>query len=94
MTDKLVLRNIFSGVPKVNGSLKPEDKICVEFANYVRQVQLEGNTKKDFVWTHVANEFAGKKRPVFGMLQKAMGKVSGWPDHIFLWSGGCGAIEF
>lgn len=95
MTSKLLtLRNIFSAVPKLRGKLDPEDQICYEFADKLRDLQLDGETLKDFTWAHIANEFAGKSSPVFGMKLKAIGKVKGWPDYIFMWEGGCGAIEF
>ena len=90
----LVLRGIFSSIPKLRGELDPEDAICYEFAERVRYLQQEDLCRKEFVWTHIANEFAGKSKPVFGMKLKAVGKVSGWPDYNFLWSDGSGVIEF
>ena len=90
----LVLRGIFSAIPKLRGKLDPEDEICYEFAERVRYLQLEDLCRQDFIWTHIANEFAGKAKPLFGMKLKAVGKVSGWPDYNFLWHGGCGVIEF
>lgn len=90
----LVLRNIFSTIPKLRGKLDPEDEICYEFAERVRYLQLEDMCRKEFVWTHIANEFAGKSRPVFGMKLKAVGKVTGWPDYVFMSDDVGLAIEF
>lgn len=69
----------------------PEQRICIEFSNLLRVASFE--KRLNGVWFHVANEYSGQFRPVFGMLLKAMGKIAGVADYIFLWGNGCGCIE-
>jgi len=88
----MTMKKIFSSASSITVNLKPEDTICVEFANKLRKLQMKG--KPFFVWTHVANEFTGRSRPVFGMVRKAMGKVSGWPDYVFMAQDKCAGLEF
>lgn len=81
-------------VPKHKlGSLKlgEEDEICVKFAQYLRELTLEGYFP--YVWFHVPNQFA-QKSPLFGLKQSWMGRIAGIPDYIFLGDGDCFAIEF
>jgi hypothetical protein len=68
-----------------------ESAICVEFVNRLKDLTFDGILKA--VWLHVANEWIGEKRPLYGMLLGAMGKIAGCPDYVFLWNGGCGFIE-
>lgn len=86
------LHLLFAKVPRVGGNLKPEDKICVEFTKRL----IKATRFEDFpaVWFHVPNEFSGSKKPIFGMLQKAMGKVAGMSDYVFLWEDGNLCLEF
>lgn len=68
-----------------------EAAICVEFVNLLKDLTFDGLLKA--VWLHIANEWAGDRKPVYGMLLAAMGKIAGCPDYVFLWNGGCGFIE-
>tara|TARA_R110000851_G_scaffold301208_1_gene457536 strand:- start:1280 stop:1690 length:411 start_codon:yes stop_codon:yes gene_type:complete len=91
---KLILRGVFAGIPLKFQTTRPEDAICSEFAYKLREMQLSGEVKKDFAWTHVANESNGKVSYQAEMAEKALGKVAGWPDHMFVWSTGSFGIEF
>lgn len=75
-------------------SLKPEQAICVEFANEMRQLTLEN--KLPYVWFHVPNEFLPSKRVnySFDLKQKHMGKFSGTPDYCFIGADHSFFIEF
>jgi hypothetical protein len=64
-----------------NIKLKEEDAICVQFANYLREITLEKNFP--FIWFHVPNQFA-ISRPIFGLKQSWMGRIAGIPDYVFL----------
>jgi hypothetical protein len=75
-----------------SGKLKPEDLICTKFAAKLFALSIERKFK--CIWLHVPNEFAGDKRPVWGMVQRTIGKMIGAPDYVFLWPKGCGCIEF
>ena len=68
----------------VTSTLKPEQAMCVEFANTMRQMTLEG--KLPFIWYHIPNEFLPSKRVnySFDLKQKHMGKISGIPDYCFM----------
>lgn len=74
--------------------LKPEQAICVEFANTLRQLTLEN--KLSYVWFHIPNEFLPSTRVnySFERKQKHMGKISGVPDYCFMSSKDCFFIEF
>ncbi len=65
-------------------SLKEEQKICVEFANHMRQLTLTG--KFPYIWFHIANEFlpSARKNFSFDLKQKHMGKISGVSDYCFM----------
>jgi hypothetical protein len=66
-------------------TLKPEQKICVEFTNYLKEKTLKGNFP--FIWFHVPNEyFRGKVKAggYFGAIQTAMGRISGVADYCFI----------
>lgn len=80
--------------------LGPEDTEAYVFAQDLRVAVLEGRLKA--VWTHPANELAGlvvhtkgKPRvPVQVAIARALGLITGTADYLFLWRGGCCAIEF
>ncbi len=67
--------------PKVGGSLKPEDAICVEIGERCRGWTLKGRLRA--VWCHIANEYGGDDKPVYGALKTAMGRIPGAPDYLF-----------
>jgi len=75
-------------------SLKPEQAICVEFANSMRQLTLE--KKLPYIWFHIPNEFLPSTRVnySFELKQKHMGKFSGVPDYCFLSENDSFFIEF
>jgi hypothetical protein len=75
-------------------SLKDEQKMCVEFANEMRQLTLEG--KLPYVWFHVANEFLPSARVNYSFESKLkhMGKMAGVPDYCFLGEDDSFFIEF
>ncbi len=76
-------------------ALKPEQKICVEFTNYLKEKTLKGNFP--FIWFHIPNEFHRKKLNeggYFGSIQTAMGRISGAPDYCFISSHKSFFIEF
>lgn len=58
-----------------------EDRICIQFANYLRQLTLEGNLP--YIWFHVPNQF-GMYKPIFGLKQGWMGRIPGVPDFCFM----------
>ena len=89
----MICRELFGQMRRFGYTRNPEDDICMQFAMELRQLQMLGLTEA-FVWTHVANEWAGKNRWAFGAAQKAKGKISGWPDYIFMHTHGGLAIEF
>ena len=70
---------------------KGEAGICAEIASYLKAESLEG--RLPYVWFHVANEYAGQYRPVYGAKQTTLGKISGIPDYAFLGKDGCFFIE-
>ena len=61
--------------------LKPEDELCVAFANYLRELTLEHDFP--YLWFHVPNQIA-VSRPIFGLKQSWMGRIAGIPDYVFL----------
>lgn len=75
-------------------SLKEEQKMCVEFANELRKMTLEGSMH--YIWFHIANEFLPSARVnySFELKQKHMGKISGLPDYCFLSKDDSFFIEF
>jgi hypothetical protein len=75
-------------------SLKEEQKMCVEFANGLRQMTLEG--KLPYVWFHIANEFLPSKQTnySFELKLKHMGKLAGLADYCFVGKKGGFFIEF
>jgi len=80
--------------PISSALLKPEQKICVEFANSLRALTLEG--KLPYVWYHIPNEFlpSTTKNFTFELKQKHMGKIAGVPDYCFIGKGDSFFIEF
>jgi len=74
--------------------LKEEQRICVEFANEMRQRTLEG--RLPYVWFHVANEFLPSSRVNYSFESKLkqMGKMAGVPDYCFLGEKDSFFIEF
>lgn len=81
-------------------NLGPEDREAYGFANDLRTAVLEGRLKA--VWMHPANELAGMVQIVRGKprvppqiaLARALGLIRGASDYLFLWDGGCCAMEF
>lgn len=75
-------------------TLKAEQAMCVEFANTMRQMTLEG--KLPFIWYHIPNEFlpSARRNYSFELKQKHMGKISGVPDYCFLGKEKSFFIEF
>jgi len=75
-------------------SLKPEQSICVEFANSMRKLTLEKSLS--YIWFHIPNEFLPSSRVnySFELKQKHMGKISGVPDYCFLGKKDSFFIEF
>lgn len=71
---------------------KGEDAICLDFCGKLQR--LTRQDKFHCVWFHVVNEFAGGSKPLFGAKLKAMGKVAGAPDYIFMHQDGSFFIEF
>lgn len=71
-------------IPKRNlyVKLKEEDLMCVQFAAYVRQLSLEN--KLPYVWFHIPNQLSGTYKPIFGLKQSWMGRMSGIPDYCFM----------
>ncbi len=66
-------------------TLKPEQKICVEFTNYLKERTLKGDFP--FVWFHVPNEFYRGKVNAgghFGSILDAMGRIAGTADYCFV----------
>lgn len=70
--------------------LKPEEIICIEFADELRRLTI--SNRLNCCWMHVTNE--GKRGWLTAMISRAMGLIPGCPDYVFLWNGGCGVIEF
>lgn len=75
-------------------SLKAEQQMCVEFANHMRQLSLNGNLP--YIWFHIANEFIPTSRVNFSfdLKQKHMGKITGLPDYCFMSANDNFFIEF
>lgn len=70
--------------------LGPEDRLCIEFAQKLRELTLCGRLRA--VWLHVPNE--GKRSIWVGQLRRAMGMQTGCPDYLFLTPTGAYGIEF
>lgn len=83
------LRSIF--VPG-NFKIGPEAKECIKFSNACKAWGIQGQLKA--TWAHIPNENSNNKHKGFGMVQKAMGKIPGAPDYVFVGPEGSGWIEF
>ena len=72
--------------------LGPEDLLCIEFANILREKTLTGDLRA--VWSHPANELCyGHKTGVKAAIARAMGMHIGTPDYLFLSPWGSLALE-
>lgn len=71
-------------------TIGPEERICIDFADELRFKTLQGDFRA--VWLHIPNE--AKRHPITALILKAMGIMTGAPDYVFCWKGGCGFIEF
>lgn len=67
-------------------TLKPEEKLSVEIADFNRAATLDGRLKA--LWFHIPNE--GKRHPLVGLIMRAMGMLSGVADFCIF---GHGFIE-
>lgn len=75
-------------------TLKPEERLAVDFADALRAATLDGTLRA--VWTHPANEIAGRRSGLSRIryaIAKRMGLIDGAADYLFLWSDGSGALE-
>lgn len=74
--------------------LQPEDRVCIEFADKLREAALMGRLRATF--THIPHEVGGgaKNAALRYTLAKALGLVTGSADYVFVWEGGGGWIEF
>lgn len=81
--------------------LGPEDTAAYEFAQDLRVATLEGRLSA--IWTHPANELGGMVKkdkrgrvsvPLPIAIARALGLIRGVADYLFLWAGGCCAMEF
>jgi hypothetical protein len=74
--------------------LTDEDRICIEFADRLREAALMGRLRATF--THIPHEVGGgtKNAGLRYTLAKALGLITGSADYVFVWSGGGGWIEF
>jgi hypothetical protein len=70
--------------------LGPEDMICIEFANTMRKLTLEGRSQ--CVWGHIPNE--GKRSYIEGFRIKCLGRIPGAADYFFVKLGDTMFIEF
>lgn len=70
-------------------TVKPEEKLSIQFADGLREYSLTG--KLTAVWHHNPNE--GKRHPITGLIMRAMGMLPGVADYTFTWRGGGGHIE-
>lgn len=73
----------------------PEDAMCIDFASRLRVLTVENRLKA--VWTHIPNEIGWRQQKkasqIIYALAKAMGMIVGASDYVFLWKGGCLAME-
>jgi hypothetical protein len=63
-----------------------------EFVNDLIVWTMEG--RLNCVWSAIPNEVSSNRSPAFGAMLRALGKIKGAPDMVFLWNGGSGFIEF
>lgn len=64
--------------------VKPEEKLCIDFADAMRKATLEGHYRG--IWGHIPNE--GKRHALVGIILRAMGLIKGSTDYFFMWDGG------
>lgn len=64
---------------KYPGVMKGEALLSCQIANYLREMSLTGHLK--CVWTKISNETPSKSL-LYGLKQRAMGKLSGVPDYV------------
>lgn len=83
----LMSRPMIERMPRLK--LHPEQRLTVQVADMLRRYILQG--KLSGVWFHVANE--GKRTTYDGALIKAMGRIPGVPDFVFMGTWGHGLIE-
>lgn len=90
------LRFIFMDRPKMSGSaIDPEAAECIRFADWFVPLIIEGTYQG--IYFHIVNEGTFSKggfKPVWANLLKAMGKIAGAPDYVFMWGPNGGLIEF
>lgn len=107
LTTTDLLKILFPTTPLGKIPLKEEDRECVNFANFLRELSLRKDNGLTFpyAWLHVPNQFAlhatfdGKKKiwktsPAFGKKQSWMGRIPGIPDYLFLNGINSFGIEF
>lgn len=83
------IHSLLEHIGNFRGVLKEENRICIRLATYLKEATL--TNKCPYVWFHIANE--GKASPVFGALVRAIGKIAGVPDYIFVGSSKCLFLE-
>jgi hypothetical protein len=69
----------------------PEDKICMEFVQFIVGASLEGKLKA--LWFHPANEVSSGTNYMYGQYLKKLGKMKGIPDFVFGSGKGMAFIE-
>ncbi len=70
-------------------SLKPEQRLCIEFVDALRRLSAQDKLK--CVFNHMANE--GRRSRINGDQLRSMGMIAGAPDYCFHWRDGSGFIE-
>lgn len=83
----LMSRPCIEKMPRLK--LHPEQRLTVRVADMLRGYTIRGQLRG--VWFHVANE--GKRTTYDGALIKAMGRIPGVPDFVFIGAWGAGLIE-
>lgn len=93
-TPTAILDRILRKLSVKNFRLQPEEKLAVEFADTLRELTRSGLLRA--VWTHPANEIAGRKSGLSAIrytIAKRMGLIDGAADYLFMWEDGSGALE-
>lgn len=80
-----------NSIPK-SFKLGPETQECIKFFHACKAYAIEGKLKA--TWTHISNENSNNSQKAFGIVQKAMGKIPGSPDYVFLGKNKSCWIEF
>lgn len=70
---------------------KGEDAEACKLASFLKYKSLAGELGA--VWFYVPNEWNGRNQFCYETPHKAKGKISGVADYIFMWGGGCKALE-